>query len=151
MTVMEERFKTFTVLMAKIRRSIQKIKAEEMSEYDLKIPHVSCLYYLYVDGEMTATELCDICDEDKAAISRSVDQLESRGLVVCRSSGSKKKYRAEIKLTESGRMIAERVAKKVDDVLASVSEGLSEEERRIFYSALTLISNNLERECQKYE
>lgn len=148
---MEERFKTFTILMAKIRRSIQKLKAEEMSEYDLKIPHVSCLYYLYVDGEMTATELCDVCDEDKAAISRSVDQLESRGLVVCNTSGSKKKYRAEIKLTETGREIAEKVSKKVDAVLDSVSDGLSEEERKTFYSVLTLISNNLEKECQKYE
>lgn len=148
---MEERFKTFTILMAKIRRSIQKLKAEEMSEYDLKIPHVSCLYYLYVDGEMTATELCDVCDEDKAAISRSVDQLESRGLVVCNTSGSKKKYRAEIKLTETGREIAEKVSKKVDAVLDSVSAGLSEEERKTFYSVLTLISNNLEKECQKYE
>ena len=78
---MNERFEMFTVLMAKIRRNIQRIKTEEMAEYDLKIPHVSCLYYLYVHESLTATELCEICYEDKAAISRSLDQLEIRGYV----------------------------------------------------------------------
>ena len=147
---MKERFKTFTVLMTKIRRSIQKIKAEEMAEFDLKIPHVSCLYYLYTEGNMTATELCDICDEDKAAISRSIEQLESKGYVFC-SSNTKKRYRAMISLTDEGKTVAKAVAKKVDRVLDTVSEGLSEEERVAFYRALTLISNNLEKECKRYE
>lgn len=43
---MQQRFETFTVLIAKISRSIRRIKAEEMSEFHLKGPHVSCLYYL---------------------------------------------------------------------------------------------------------
>ena len=73
---MKERFKLFTVLMTKTRRSIQRIKTEEMAEYNLKSPHVSCLYYLHTYGNMTATELCEICDEDKAAISLSIQQLQ---------------------------------------------------------------------------
>ena len=59
---MEERFETFTVLIAKISRSIRRIKAEEMAEYDLKATHVNCLYYLYTVGELTAAELCERCE-----------------------------------------------------------------------------------------
>ena len=33
---MQQRFETFTVLIAKISRSIRRIKAEEMSEFHLK-------------------------------------------------------------------------------------------------------------------
>jgi len=33
---MIERFKTFTVLIAKINRSIKRIKTEEMDEFNLK-------------------------------------------------------------------------------------------------------------------
>lgn len=147
---MEERFKTFTVLMSKIRRNIQRIKAEEMAEYELKCPHVSCLYYLYKEGAMTAKQLCDICDEDKAAISRSVDQLGKRGYVECLDE-TKKRYRAKIKLTEEGYSVAEGVVQKVDRILDFAGEGLSEEDRGTFYRSLQIISANLEKICDKYD
>ena len=47
---MIDRFQTFTVLVTKINRSIKKLKADEMAKYDLKSPHVSCIYYLYENG-----------------------------------------------------------------------------------------------------
>lgn len=63
---MEERFAAFTVLIAKINRNIRRIKTEEMAEFHLKGPHVACLYHLTTAGPLTAGELCDRCDEDKA-------------------------------------------------------------------------------------
>ena len=86
---MEGRFETFTVLIAKISRSIRRIKAEGMAEFGLKGPHVSCLYYLSVFGEQTASELCDRCDEDKAAISRSIEYLEREGYIISKSDAHK--------------------------------------------------------------
>ena len=50
---MEERFETFTVLIARISRSIKRIKADEMADFELKGPHVSCLYYLSQQDGMT--------------------------------------------------------------------------------------------------
>lgn len=67
--------------VAKISRSIRRIKAEEMSEFHLKGPHVSCLYYLTQLGPLTAGQLCDRCEEDKAAVSRSLEYLEQNGYV----------------------------------------------------------------------
>ena len=75
---MQERFKNFTVLIAKINRCIRKIKTEEMAEFDLKSTHVSCLYYLYTMETLTSKELCDVCEEDKASISRSIWMLKKR-------------------------------------------------------------------------
>jgi len=147
---MEERFRKFTVLMTKIRRSIQKIKAEEMAEYDLKSPHVSCLYYICKAGELTAKELCDICDEDKASVSRSIVQLEEKGYVVC-SSTAKKRYRAQITLTDKGKAIAENVVEKIDKILDFVGRDLSDADREIFYRCLFDISENLEEICNNYD
>ena len=146
----EARFETFTVLITKIRRSIQRIKSEEMSEYNLKSPHVSCIYCLYKRGPMTATQLCEFCDEDKAAISRSLVQLEEKGFVSC-SSGNKKRYRAVLELTEEGRAVASGIAQKIDRVLKDAGIGISEEERIIMYKNLTMISENLEKVCLKYD
>ena len=146
---MEERFKTFTVLIAKISRNIRRIKTEETSELDLKSPHVSCLYYLFKAGALTATELCEVCEEDKGAISRSVDYLEKQEFIACESQ-AKKRYRARFFLTEKGKRAGEFIAEKIDSVLALASEGLTEENRKIFYQSLTLISDNLQRICDEY-
>ena len=146
---MYERFKNFTVLITKINRSIHKIKAEEMAEFHLKSPHVSCLYYLYKEGSLTAKELSDICEEDKSSISRSLDYLEENGYIAC-ASNAKKRYKAALTLTEKGKGVGAQIAEKIDRVLDPASLGLSEENRAIMYESLTLISDNLEKICKKY-
>ena len=147
---MKERFKTFTVLIMEINRYIHKIKTEEMSEFDLKSPHVSCIYYLYKSGELTAKELCDISKEDKASVSRSIEYLETNGFISCNST-TKKRYKAILTLTEKGREIAAALAKKIDAILEQASVGLSEENRAVMYETLSLIHDNLENICNKYE
>ncbi len=147
---MEERYQTFTRLIAKCSRGIQRIKNWGMAEFSLKSSHVSCLYYLYANGNpMTAKELCDACGEDKAHVSRSIDKLETDGYVVCQSK-TKKRYNSPISLTERGVEIAEKIVQKVDGVLEKSSEGLSEENRRIFYESLWVIANNLDKIYKEY-
>ncbi|MBQ7332737.1 MAG: transcriptional regulator [Clostridia bacterium] len=144
-----ERFKTFTLLIAKINRNIRKIKNEEMAEFGLKSPHVSCLYYLYKENSLTAKELSDICDEDKGAVSRSIDRLEKLGYLAC-DSESKKRYKAPLSLTQSGRDVARRIAEKIDAVLDFVGEALEDDERLKFYESLSAVCDNLQKFCEKY-
>lgn len=146
---MEERFKTFTVLIAKINRCIRRIKNGEMAEFHLKSPHVSCLYYLYRSHSLTAKELCDICEEDKGAISRSIEYLEKGGYIVCNSK-TLKRYRAPLELTELGKRVGKCIADKIDNVLKEASAGLSEENRLVFYESLALISGNLQKISDRY-
>lgn len=146
---MQERFKTFTVLITKINRSIHKIKTEEMAEFNLKSPHVSCLYYLYKAEALTAKELCDICAEDKAALSRSIDYLETNGFIEC-NSNAKKRYKALLMLTEKGKEIAKRIAQKIDNILEQASASITEESRKVMYQSLETINENLNKICEKY-
>lgn len=140
---MQERFESFTTLTSKISRSIRRLKSEEMSAFGLRGPHVTCLHYLDRFGPMTAAELCERCAEDKAAISRSVEFLEKSGLLCCEDS-EKKRYKSVLSLTEKGREICTAISKKIDAAVDAAGEGLSEEDRRAMYRALTLISRNLE-------
>lgn len=146
---MEERFKTFTVLIAGINRCIRRIKTGEMAEFNLKSPHVSCLYYLYKAKSLTATELCDICEEDKANISRSVRYLEENGYLTCESKTAKR-YQSPLVLTEKGEQIGGLIAGKIDAILESASIGLGEDERIILYRSLALIHENLQKICENY-
>ena len=147
---MEARFETFTMQIAKISRCIKKIKTEEMSTFNLKSPHVSCLYYMFKQNKpITAKELCDLCDEDKGAISRSIDYLEKDEYIFA-DSKTEKRYKSPLSLTEKGLIVGQGIADKVDNILDIASEGLSDEKRKIFYESLMLISDNLQKICDNY-
>lgn len=147
---MTERFETFTVLITKISRNIKKIKNQEMMNYDLKSPHISCLYYLYCADTLTATELCEKCEEDKATISRSLDYLEKNGFITCESK-SAKRYKSPLVLTEKGQKAGKIIAEKINDVLEEISTDLTEQEREDFYRFLTIISNRLDDIVKGYD
>lgn len=140
---MNERFETFTVLINRISYNIRKIKNQEMAEYKLRSAHISCLYYLYINSGLTATELSEKCEEDKATISRAVDYLESRGYLICESKTAKR-YKSPLMLTEEGLVIGKKIAEKIEGVLDQISFGLTEEERIAFYRSLSIISHSLD-------
>ncbi len=147
---MEKRFQLFTTLIAQCSRFIKRIKTLEMAEFKLKSPHVSCLYYLYInEGSLTATQLCEICDEDKAYVSRSLEYLEKENFIYCKSK-TEKRYKSPITLTEKGKAVAKIIEEKIDKIVDNASVGISEEDRKIFYSSLMLISNNLKNIIKSY-
>ena len=145
---MEPGFEAFTVLIARLSRSVKLLKTGEMAEFDLKGPHVSCLYYLSREEGLTAVELCERCDEDKAAISRSLDFLEKNGYISCDST-ARKRYRSPLRLTDKGRAVCRRMDEKIDRIASQAGEGLSPEDRETMYRALTLLCGNLERLCRE--
>lgn len=145
---MEQRFETFTVLINRINRNIRKIKNQEMAAYGLRSAHVSCLYYLYTEEGLTATELCERCEEDKATISRSLDFLETNGYLTCESK-SAKRYKSPLLLTEKGLEVGKKIADKINRVLDAISTGLTEEERLSLYRSLTIVSDSLDAVAKK--
>lgn len=147
---MQDRFSTFTVLIDRIKRCIRKIKTEEMVEFDLKSPHVSCIYYLYRFEALTSKELAEICDEDKAAVSRSLDFLEENGFIFCENE-MRKRYKSPFQLTQKGLEAGQKLVAKVDRIIEAASQGLSEEDRNTMYRGLAIISENLLRICDGYE
>ena len=138
---MENRYETFTTLVNSINRSIRRIKADAMKDYNLKVQHVSCLYYLYKEEALTATELIELCDEDKAAISRSLDFLETNGYLI--KGKNKNHYNCKIILTEKGIEVGKYISSRIEGILAAVDESIAKENRVIFYETLKIIENSL--------
>ncbi len=140
---MKERFDTFTVLIANISRSIHRIKTETMSKYGLKASHVSCIFYLSKKGELTARELCELCSEDKANVSRSIKELEQKGYVVCRKDSSKR-YHSPLALTSIGKEVANYIIEKIVYTLSLTNNGITDSELTTMYKSLKIISDNLD-------
>lgn len=146
---MIDRFETFATTIAFINRYVQKIKSAEMRPLGLKSAYVMCLYNLVKKPEgVTASELCELCGEDKAAVSRTLSELSRRDYVRVDEPDGKRAYRAKVFLTEKGKKIGEYIHSRVDHVLDAVSEGMSELERTELYRSLSVIARNLKRYLQ---
>ena len=147
---MENRFEAFMGLMTGIGRSIRRIKSMEMADFHLKGTHALCLYYLYKEGALTATELCEKCEEDKANVSRIIEYLKRQGYLLSVSDVGKR-YRAPLSLTEKGMQAGGALVEKIDRVLALSDEGITPEDRKTMYETLAKVNENLQKLCDQYE
>ena len=146
-----ERFEAFTVSVTKAYKCIQKIKLVEAERIGLKSNHVMCIYYLGKNPEgLTATELCKLCVEDKAAVSRTIVDLTKKGFVKPTETDSGRKYRTKIMLTQEGRDINKQMKEAIAMEVSKFSSSLDEDERESFYRAFSHITDDLERICDLY-
>ena len=144
---MVSRFELFSSSISCIFRYIQKIERMEMEKYGLKGPHAQCLLAMsrYPEG-ITAARLCEVCDKDKAAISRMVSELEEKGMIR-RSCENGNRYRSQLRLTAMGEAAAEHVEQLALRAVEEASAGMTEEQRITMYAALDLIAENLQAIC----
>ncbi|MEA4969182.1 MAG: MarR family transcriptional regulator [Candidatus Pelethousia sp.] len=142
---MEERFEAFVGLITQIYKSIQRIKGLEMTEQGLRGNHTMCLYNLgrHPDG-LTCAQLTILCEEDKAAISRTLAELETQGYVRREAPAGSGKYRAKLLLTEKGQAAARFIRQRAESIVGQGGEGLTDNQREILYASLSLISQNLQ-------
>ena len=146
---MLDRFEKFSLAIAEISRCWHKIAAEELSKYSLKSSHVTYLLTLarYPEG-LTAPKLAELCDRDKADVSRMLSILEDRGLVTKDGIGSNR-YRGCLRLTPEGQAVAKELSQRAQLAVEQAGAGLTEENRGIFYESLDTITKNLRRICQE--
>ncbi len=142
------RFEQFSGFISGIYRSIQKLEREEMVKYGLKGAYAQYLMVMNrkKDG-ITAAELSEICDKDKAAVSRIIANMEEKGLVK-RQARNNNLYRALLTLTDEGKKAAQFVAQRAKIAVEKAGEGLNDTDRIKFYNALGLICSNLQNICK---
>lgn len=145
---MVSRFEQFTNGISLIYRYFQKIERDEMEQYGLKGAYAQYLLTIsrYPDG-ITAAKVCELCEKDKAAVSRAINEMEAQGLIV-RALNKESTYRAKLYLTDEGRNAADYVRKKASAAVEQAGRGLREEDRKVFYATLELITGNLQTICQ---
>lgn len=148
---MQGRYETFTSLVMNINRYILKIKNTEMQELGLKGNQVQCLHYLFNEANgLTSKQLADLCEEDKAAISRTLKNLENNGLVYLKETDAQK-YRNPYKLTNKGLEYGKAISSKIDGIMESASKGIDDDLREKLYLSLHTICSNLKKISENKE
>ena len=146
---MESRYELLSGAISSMYHDIQKIERVEMAKYGLKGPHAQCLLAMKKHPQgITAARLCEVCDKDKAAISRTIAELETAGMVV-RENRNGSRYRASLILTQQGQTAAEAVVEKARLAVEKAGTGFGEEEREVFYRVLSIIAGNLHKLCRE--
>jgi len=145
---MIRKYEHFSLSIACIHQDIQKIERTEMEKFGLKGPHAQPLLALHRHPEgITAAELGQILEKDKAAISRSVAELEEKGML-SRNQHSGTGYRALLTLTEQGIAAAQAVSEKARLAVEQAGTGLNDAQREVFYQVLAMIAGNLHSICK---
>ena len=146
-----ERFEAFTTSVTKAYKCIQKIKLAETERMGLKANHVMYLHYLGKNPEgLIATELCKLCIEDKAAVSRTIVDLTEKGFIKQNETDSNRKYRIKVMLTTKGMEINKQLNEAIAIAVSKAASSLNETERENFYRVFFYITDNLENICNSY-
>ena len=141
---MFNRFEQFTTAISQINKSVQRIKSTEVNSYGLKANHVMILFQLKKNpAGLTPSQLCENCEVDKAAISRSLKELTGKGFV-SEAEPDGRKYRIPLVLTASGTDAAQHIEKAIQSAVEIGGAGLTDRQRAEFYHSLLLIARNLE-------
>ncbi|MBQ3010031.1 MAG: MarR family transcriptional regulator [Oscillospiraceae bacterium] len=142
---MIDRFEQFVSYISAIHRDIQKIERDEMVKYGLKGAYAQYLVAMhrYPEG-ITAAELCEVCGKDKAAVSRALSEMESKGLIV-KQCNHDNQYRAQLLLTQAGMDAANYVCRKAVTAVKIAGQDLNDETRTILYRSLRGIAAQLQK------
>lgn len=143
---MLQRFTDFITGITVCYKHIQRIKATEMTELGLKGTYGIYLFFLHHNPDgLTASQLCQLCSEDKAAVSRGLAVLQDMGYIQTEA----KKYRSKILLTDTGHAVAETIDTIVEQWVTFGGAELTDEERESFYYALKIIAQSLKTHYEK--
>lgn len=109
-------------------------------QFDIGITDWRVLAFLAVQPNCTHGQICNVVGLDKAAVSRSVTQLESRGMLRTKQVTGRS---VELNITASGRRLYERIL--VPAVLReeALLHGFSAAERELLIQFLHRLLDNI--------
>ncbi len=135
------RYESFSAVITEIYRHLFKLSSEEMKKYGLHGSSARLLLILLKRGSITAAAIVKESGRNKAEVSRTIADLEGKGLVI--KVESPKNYRVKITLTEKGRTTAQNITDTVRRAVGFTSGSIPEEEIDILYKSLNTIASNL--------
>ncbi len=129
--------------VANLAQAVDRGIARETASYELLPLDVHLLLICQEMGECTATQLAGLLPVDAARISRLVNGLVDRGLLLRRRPRSDRRV-VMLRLSPEGEELSVEVARQMREFYAGLTEGLGEPELRAFAAAAMRIIANYE-------
>jgi DNA-binding MarR family transcriptional regulator len=140
--VEQDRLDEFMTLIVGASRSVTKLKSKYMASFGLGSTHTMCIRKLYAsENGLTRTQISEICELDKAQVSRIINELAQKGYAV--EGPGKSNYKRRVVLTDDGKRIAAEINSIVLKINTAVSQEIPCEEIEVFYKVFGIICDNL--------
>ncbi len=137
-----DEFYSLGFLMGRASIALAKSANAALAEAGIDLPHsqfivLRCVYYK--DG-LSQLEIANTIFKDAAAVKRTVDNLEEKGLVV---RSQIRPLKNAVHITEKGKTLMPRVIEVANGVIDKALSGMAPQGRRDFLLALDEIYKNL--------
>lgn len=124
--------------------ALSKALNAALLENNIDLPHSQfvVLRILYFHDGMSQLDIANMVSKDAAAIKRTVDNLENKGLAVRKQVRTLKN---SVCITDKGRELMPQVLKIADKIIEEALNGFSEESKEQLFSMLKMIYQNIEK------
>ena len=129
-----------------VQKNLERIKTDRARPLNLKNGEALMMFVLYENPEgMSAEELSRICNLDRSLISRSVQSLSEKGLIVWQEKpDGKRRYGTKLTLSEQGMKAGAMVHHHANEVQAFLDEGIPKKDLEIMYNTLNKLCSRFE-------
>jgi DNA-binding MarR family transcriptional regulator len=137
-----DRFYSLGHLLGRASVSLSKSLNARLESCDIDLPHsqfivLRCLYY---KDALSQLDIAKLLSKDVAAIKRTIDSLEKKGLVTRIQIRTLKN---SVCITDKGKNLMPRVIEIADDVINEALHGIEIENRELLRTMLDKIYINL--------
>lgn len=136
--------KNLLISLSKLSKMYRAEVKAEMSDSDFSPNELDLITFLSNNEMDTSKEIADSLGLSKSLIARSVDSLVAKGYLETRVDKEDRRY-IHLVLTDHAKPIADRLRDRRKQFIASMTEGISQEQFTKFEEALEKMIANVER------
>ncbi|MBC5996867.1 MarR family transcriptional regulator [Romboutsia ilealis] len=139
----------YTLSMAQIAKEIKDKNRRIVSSYKLSPNEIDVLVFLDIQSEHdTASDIVEFLGISKSLVCRSVDSLIKRGYIESVKDENDRRI-TRLKLLEEAMPIVRTLKDGREKIIKRLTEGISEEELKIFNSVLEKMKSNFMKEGEE--
>ncbi len=143
--MLKEKFNQYSFILDRTARRVKQYAQTSFSSHgiDLTVDQWTVIKTLYEAKDLTHKEIADECGKDQPTMTRIIDLLLKKGLVM-RVENPNDRRSLHIQLTQMGNEQVEKLAPLVKEFRMKAWENLTDEDFQHFTRILNKIYSNLE-------
>lgn len=140
----EELYNSYSFLLDRTARRVKQYAQQKFKEleFNITVDQWLLMKHLYENHEMKQNALAELLFKDNPTVTRIIDLLCRKGLVVRKQHPSDRRSFL-VSLTKQGVAKVEHMKPRIKKIRLKAWEGLSEEDFRHFQRVINTIYNNL--------
>lgn len=140
--------KNLLISLSKLSKMYRAEVKAEMSDSDFSPNELDLITFLSNNEMDTSKEIADSLGLSKSLIARSVDSLVAKGYLETKIDEGDRRY-IHLVLTDEAEPIADRLRNRRKQFIASMTEGVSQEQFAQFEQTLEKMIANVERKKEE--